>query len=135
MELGRFTPSKRTLPFGTSQVSTSTPSRPACTAGSVAYSSARLFRVAGEHGDPAEPLVVLVGERAGRDHVALVTESSLVGEVGVLEVERLLLGQLRRVGRPHEQDERVPVELHLREPSSRAGSRRKPRLYWRPTRM
>ena len=35
-----------------------------------------------------------------------------IGEMPVLELGRLLVRELRCIGRPHEQHQRVPVELH-----------------------
>jgi hypothetical protein len=71
-----------------------------------------LFGVAAQHREAAKADVVLVRERPRRDHVSLIAEPSLVRKMRILEPERLLLGELRRVGGPDQQYERVAVQLH-----------------------
>ena len=111
MDRGRATFWKLTLPAGVIQVSTSTASRPACTAGSVAYRSRAFSGSQVSTAMPRSRSSSWSGERPRGDHVAL-AEASLVREVRVLDARELFLGQVGRVGRPHEQHDRVPVELH-----------------------
>ena len=62
--------------------------------------------------DAAQTLVVLVQKWASADEDAPVAQVGAEGEVPVLKLGGLLLGQLGRVGRTHEQHERVAVEPH-----------------------
>jgi hypothetical protein len=73
---------------------------------------ARRLQVDGHDRDAAQTIVVLVQEWASADEDASVAQVGAEGEVPVLKLGRLFLGELRRVRRTHEQHEGVPVELH-----------------------
>jgi hypothetical protein len=75
---------------------------------------ARRLQVDGHDRDAAQTLVVLVQKWAPADEDAAVAQVGAEGKVPVLKLGRLLLGELGRVGRTHEQHERVAVEPHER---------------------
>lgn len=59
-----------------------------------------------KHRDPPQALVVLTDERPRRDDLTTVVKGSLVRKMCILKGGCFLLGELRRIRRPHEQYKR-----------------------------
>jgi hypothetical protein len=58
--------------------------------------------VARPDGDAAQALVVLIDQRPSGDDEASVAQVGSVGEVPILELVRLLVGEVRRIGPTNE---------------------------------
>lgn len=85
---------------------------PGADRGVIAIKLAGHLAVHVQYAEAPQPFVVLIEEGAGGDDVALLDQARLMRQMGVLYPAGGLLRQLRRVGRPDQQYDRVVVESH-----------------------